>query len=267
MLDIGVIVQVAAQERDLALGPGNEAVLLAHRIDVDELGQHRIADAILEAGDAVGRAQILDRGGHERIGALQGERIGLGRARIGRVVRRDARHVDRGIDFVVGIDIEADAAIAVGAGDFRLQAGAVADVAGKVSTHAEAVVAAGHRAGGVLVGHAVGAIDEVERLAALVKGNALERAGGDQAILGVLIGLRMLAVAVLRRAIGVQASVDQGFGLVPVASVGAGAFAETIGGDAVLMAVFAADHHVQAAIHEGFPGCGLERSCNRPHKW
>jgi hypothetical protein len=131
MLDIGVIVQVAAQERDLALGPGDEAVLLAHRIDVDELGQHRVADAILEAGDAVGRAQILDRGGHERIGALQGERIGLGRARIGRVVRRDARHVDRGIDFVVGIDIEADAAIAVGAGDFRLQAGAVADVAGR----------------------------------------------------------------------------------------------------------------------------------------
>jgi hypothetical protein len=223
------------------------------------LGQQRVAGAEGELVMPLVGAGGRDRRRQVRVGALH-RQAGRGPARVGLVGGFDAGDVQRAVDLVVVIDVVGDAAIAVHPRDFGLQRGADADIARQVAADAEAAVrvAVADRAVGGLGRHAVGAVLELERIAVLVEGGALQRAGADQAVLGVLIGLGVLAIEILRRAVVGDAAIDQRRGGVPVAAARR-VLAEAAGGHALLLVVLGADLDVQAVVQEGLAAGDLQQ--------
>jgi hypothetical protein len=99
---------------------------------------------------------------------------------------------------------------------------------------------------------------ELERLAVLVEGGALQRSAIDQTIFRILIGLGVIDAQILRRAVVGDAAVDQRRRLIPIAAVGR-VLAEATSGNALLVIIFAADLDVETAVEEGFAGRGLEQ--------
>ena len=213
----------------------------------------------MELGDSARGAGRLDAGGHEGVGALQ-RQSRLGGTGIGLQLGTDLRDVDRRVDFVVGIQIEADPTIAVDPFERRLDRGADADVARQVAANAEAAGREAIRdiACRIAHRHAVRSILERERIAVDVERGPLQRPCRDQAVFRVLIGLRMVAVEILRRRAVQDAGVEQRRRAIPIAAARR-ILAKAAGGDAGLAVIFTADDHVQAIVEEGLARSDLEQ--------
>ena len=256
MLIIGVIIPVGAGRAELALGAGDEAILLAIGIDL-RIGEGGVGRTEAEGGDAGRGALVAHRLGQIGVGALDGQ-VGAAIAGAGLVVGLHLRDIDRDIGFVVVGEIIADPAIAIDALQRGFERGARAGCARQVAALAEAVaaIAVGDRAG--TGRRAVRAIVELIGIAILVEGDALQRAIVDQAVAGILIGLGIIAVIILRQAIVGLAGVHQRGGAIPVAAAGQ-IGAEVAGAHAAFMVIFAADDDMKAIIHEGFAIGGLDQ--------
>ncbi len=254
VLGVGVVLPVLAERGEAAVGAEHDPLLGSGRLHQDVFREHRVRRAVGEALDVIGGAGRHDRGRQERVVALDGQVVVLGRTRIRIEGRADPRQVEREIDLVVGVKIVADPGVRDLAAHVHAQGGAGADAAGQVAPDAEWIVTTGHRAGAGR--HAVRAILELVRLAARTESGALQRAARNQAVFGVLVLLGVLDHRVLRLAV---IGLGQGANLVggviePGASIAA-AFAEAWRRHPFLAAVFAADRHVQLVVQEALaPG-------------
>ncbi len=116
-------------------------------------------------------------------------------------------------------------------------------------------------------GVAVRAVLELERIAGLVEGDALQRPGRDQAILGVVVGLGVVDDVVLRRTVIQHVAIDERALREPVATVRK-ADAVRARAHALFIVILDAPHDMQATVEEAAAGRESERrSFHRRHSW